>query len=191
MPGTTRLDDRHDPMLGLRLDAVLAAAGALAGELRRASRLCGKTLVVEPNGVNAIPSRVRGWLDARGADEGAVRARWSPNCRSNGGRRRRHASARSPGLRRYPRSTPPLSDRLRTAPCGRTRTRLPVLATGAGHDAGILATAGIPTAMIFVRNPTGVSHSPAEFAERADCLRGVEALTTVVDQTGSSRNAPP
>ena len=34
--------------------------------------------------------------------------------------------------------------------------------------------------MIFVRNPTGVSHSPAEFAERDDCLAGVTALTTVL-----------
>ena len=34
----------------------------------------------------------------------------------------------------------------------------------AGHDAGILSAAGIPTAMLFVRNPTGVSHSPAEHA---------------------------
>ena len=40
--------------------------------------------------------------------------------------------------------------------------------------------------MIFVRNPTGVSHSPAEFAERDDCLAGVEALTTVLcDLAGS------
>ena len=29
--------------------------------------------------------------------------------------------------------------------------------------------------MLFVRNPTGVSHSPAEHAETADCLAGVEA----------------
>ena len=43
----------------------------------------------------------------------------------------------------------------------------------AGHDAGILSAAGIPTAMLFVRNPTGVSHSPAEHAEMADCLVGV------------------
>jgi N-carbamoyl-L-amino-acid hydrolase len=34
--------------------------------------------------------------------------------------------------------------------------------------------------MLFVRNPTGVSHSPAEFAEHADCLAGVEALSAVL-----------
>ena len=31
-------------------------------------------------------------------------------------------------------------------------------------------------AMLFVRNPTGVSHSPAEHAEIPDCLVGVSAL---------------
>ena len=35
--------------------------------------------------------------------------------------------------------------------------------------------------MLFVRNPTGVSHSPAEYAELADCLAGVEALAAVLD----------
>ena len=52
----------------------------------------------------------------------------------------------------------------------------PLLTTGAGHDAGILAAERIPAAMLFVRNPTGVSHSPAEWASEADCLAGVEAL---------------
>ncbi|MDQ3113951.1 MAG: M20/M25/M40 family metallo-hydrolase, partial [Actinomycetota bacterium] len=41
-------------------------------------------------------------------------------------------------------------------------------------------SAGVPTAMLFVRNPTGVSHSPAEHADRADCHAGVEALATVL-----------
>ena len=51
---------------------------------------------------------------------------------------------------------------------------------GAGHDAGILAAAGIPAAMLFVRNPTGVSHSPAEHADRHDCLAGIDALAAVL-----------
>jgi N-carbamoyl-L-amino-acid hydrolase len=34
--------------------------------------------------------------------------------------------------------------------------------------------------MLFVRNPTGVSHSPAEHAEEADCLAGVAALARAV-----------
>jgi N-carbamoyl-L-amino-acid hydrolase len=56
----------------------------------------------------------------------------------------------------------------------------PVLPTGAGHDAGVLA-ARLPTAMLFVRNPAGVSHSPAEHAELADCEAGVRALAAVLE----------
>ena len=81
--------------------------------------------------------------------------------------------AKSPGLRS------PLRCRIDQAPAERPPDALG-LGTGAGHDAGILANAGIPSAMIFVRNPTGVSHSPAEFAERDDCLVGVEALADVL-----------
>ena len=61
---------------------------------------------------------------------------------------------------------------------GRRPCRWPVIPTGAGHDAGILAAAGIPTAMLFVRNPTGISHSPEECAAIADCLAGVARSPT-------------
>ena len=46
----------------------------------------------------------------------------------------------------------------------------------AGHDAGILA-ARVPAAMLFVRNPTGASHTPAESASESDCLAGAQVLT--------------
>jgi N-carbamoyl-L-amino-acid hydrolase len=54
------------------------------------------------------------------------------------------------------------------------------LPTGAGHDAGVLQEHGIPTAMLFVRNPTGISHAPEEHAELDDCLAGVAALEAVL-----------
>jgi len=57
----------------------------------------------------------------------------------------------------------------------------PILPTGAGHDAGVLS-AHVPTAMLFVRNPTGVSHSPAEHATDADCEAGVVALADVLQE---------
>ena len=42
--------------------------------------------------------------------------------------------------------------------------------------------------MLFVRNPTGSSHTPEEFAEADDCHAGVEALTAVVrDLAGGPR----
>jgi N-carbamoyl-L-amino-acid hydrolase len=58
---------------------------------------------------------------------------------------------------------------------------VPALPTGAGHDAGILA-AHVPAAMLFVRNPTGVSHAPAEHAEAADCAAGAVALAAVLER---------
>ena len=51
---------------------------------------------------------------------------------------------------------------------------------------GVCADAGIPTAMVFVRNPTGVSHSPDEHAEITDCLAGVEALADVLAELARS-----
>lgn len=63
----------------------------------------------------------------------------------------------------------------------------PVLPTYAGHDAGAVQAAGVPTAMRFVRNPSGVSHSPAEHAETADCLAGVDALTTTLARLADGR----
>jgi N-carbamoyl-L-amino-acid hydrolase len=38
----------------------------------------------------------------------------------------------------------------------------------------------VPSAMLFVRNPTGISHAPEEHADTADCLAGVAALTDVI-----------
>src|SRR5205085_10799586 len=61
---------------------------------------------------------------------------------------------------------------------------VPALPTGAGHDAGILA-AHVSTAMLFVRNPTGVSHAPEEFAEQSDVDEGVKALAATLEHLGS------
>jgi len=35
--------------------------------------------------------------------------------------------------------------------------------------------------MLFVRNPTGISHSPAEHAAADDCTAGVRALAAVLE----------
>jgi N-carbamoyl-L-amino-acid hydrolase len=56
---------------------------------------------------------------------------------------------------------------------------LPVveLASGAGHDAAILAGAGVPTAMLFVRSLNGgISHAPEEESSADDLLVAVDVL---------------
>ncbi len=159
--GTTRLADRHDPMLAY---ARLVLAARDAAERHGAVATCGKVRV-EPNGVNAIPSRVTAWVDARAPRADAVRRVIS----SLG------APAAEESWTDETEFDRPLLERV-AAVLGHPAE----LGTGAGHDAGILASKGIPAAMLFVRNPTGVSHSPAEFAEHADCLAGVEALSAVL-----------
>jgi N-carbamoyl-L-amino-acid hydrolase len=47
--------------------------------------------------------------------------------------------------------------------------------SGAGHDAAVFAQAGIPSAMIFIRNQHG-SHNPREAMEMEDFLIGAELL---------------
>ena len=47
--------------------------------------------------------------------------------------------------------------------------------SGAGHDAAVFANQGVPSAMIFVRNPHG-SHNPAEAMEMADFMAGAALL---------------
>jgi len=179
--GTTRLADRRDAMIGLA-STVLAARSAATRHGCVAT--VGKTMII-PGGVNAIPSAATGWLDARGADETAVRrtVREVTEAAADWG-----ALVTEESWTATTRFDVGLLAGLR-----RVLPAAPLLGTGAGHDAGILAAAGTPTGMIFVRNPTGVSHSPAEHAERDDCLAGVEALTAVLTElagTGSTGERP-
>jgi N-carbamoyl-L-amino-acid hydrolase len=176
--GTTRLADRRDPMLGLA--AAVLAARAAATELGAVATV-GRVLV-EPNAGNAVAGRVTAWLDARAERDQTLDwlvTAFQTAVEEAAGRNRLtadlQAESRSPAVA-FDRD---LTDRL--AACLRDRgLEPPELATAAGHDAGALAPA-VPTAMLFVRNPTGASHTPAEAAELDDCLAGVEALAAVLE----------
>ncbi|MFI0780227.1 allantoate amidohydrolase [Streptomyces sp. NPDC021212] len=172
--GTTRLDDRRDPMLTYA-NTVLAA--------RKKARLAGALATfgkvgVEPNGVNAIASLVRGWLDSRAPDEetlAAVVGEIERAAVERGQRDGVDVKVTRESFTPIVEFAHDLRDQLSGLLGG-----VPVLPTGAGHDAGILS-ASVPTAMLFVRNPTGVSHSPAETAGEDDCLAGVAALAQVLE----------
>jgi N-carbamoyl-L-amino-acid hydrolase len=177
--GTTRLADRRDPMLSYA-ETVLAARRE--AELAGAVATFGK-IAVEPNGVNAIPSLVRGWLDSRAADQRTLDTVVTGIERAA----REYAEVHGVDLDVVRESFTPvvefdhaLRDELARILGKDTGLTVPVLGTGAGHDAGILS-ASVPTAMLFVRNPTGVSHSPAEFAAEDDCVAGVRALADVLE----------
>lgn len=177
--GTTRLEDRRDAMLGFA-DLVLGARKE--AQLRGCVATVGK-VAVTPGGVNAIPSHVTGWLDSRGPNDAEVRAtvaELTARAADFG------ATVAEESWTATTRFDQPLSDRLRGVLASDAELSVPVLGTGAGHDAGILASAGVPSAMLFVRNPSGISHSPEEFAEPEDCHAGVDALTACVTDLVSS-----
>jgi N-carbamoyl-L-amino-acid hydrolase len=171
--GTTRMADRRDPMLTFA-HTVLAAndEARLAGALATMARV-----LVEPNATNAIPSLVRGWLDARAADTptmdtlvDAIVKQATERAGRDGTDLRVTAESVSAEVAFDESLAARLADLLGGAP---------ILPTGAGHDAGVFSPF-VPTAMLFVRNPTGVSHSPAEHATDADCEAGIDALAQVL-----------
>ncbi|MEU4967493.1 allantoate amidohydrolase [Streptomyces smyrnaeus] len=173
--GTTRLEDRRDPMLTYA-NTVLAARKK--ARLACALATFGK-VAVEPNGVNAVPSLVSGWLDSRAPDQETLAGVVAEIERAAGERGGRDGVA----VEVTRESETPLVEFdhvLRDRLVALLGGEVPVLPTGAGHDAGILS-ASVPTAMLYVRNPTGVSHSPAEFAEEDDCAAGVGALADVLE----------
>ncbi|WP_211658236.1 allantoate amidohydrolase [Phytoactinopolyspora halophila] len=176
--GTTPLAERCDPMLDL---ATLITEVRESAGRHGALATIGK-VHVEPNGVNAIPARVTAWLDCRAAEQVAVEE--VVNDVELGFETRIKAGLKGgveAGVERESWTPATVFDtdlaaRLGVVVGGQDGPAAPLLGTGAGHDAGVLSTAGVPTAMLFVRNPTGVSHAPDELAERDDCLAGVSAL---------------
>ena len=171
--GSTRMEDRRDPMLTYAMTALAANKQArLAGQRATFGRIA-----VEPNGTNAVPSLVTAWLDARASSDDALAELVAAIERQADDRAGCDGTALTVTAESVSGSVafdPELAARL--AGIG----DWPVIPTQAGHDAGVLSDAGIPTAMVFVRNPTGVSHSPDEHAEMPDCLAGVEALADVL-----------
>jgi len=177
--GTTKLGDRHDPMLPYA--ATVLAARTVATELGALATF-GK-VVAEPGAANAISSAVHAWLDARAPDEEKLKelvSQVTAVAKLSGTSHGVSVTSRCDSLSPIVEFDRDLRDRVETA-LTRRGIAAPVLPTGAGHDAGVLAS-GLPTAMLFVRNPSGTSHSPAEHAEPEDCEAGIVALAAVLEE---------
>jgi N-carbamoyl-L-amino-acid hydrolase len=166
------MEDRRDPMLTFAMTALAANKQARLAD----QRATFGRLAVRPNGTNAVPSEVTAWLDARADSEANLEQMLSEIERLATERAGRDgtsvqvtAESTSPEVRFD-------DDAARRLAALGGEQPLPVIPTGAGHDAGVVQAAGQRSAMLFVRNPTGVSHSPDEHAEMADCLAGVESL---------------
>ena len=173
--GTTLMEDRADPMVAAAqiITAVQQAAAAQPG----ARATVGRIQAV-PGGTNVIASRVQLWLDVRHEDDAvtaqlveAIHGKAQKTAAFEGCTVALSQESFSPTTS----FDPALQRQLQLA-----LPQAPVLATGAGHDAGILA-GHVPAGMVFVRNPTGISHSPEEYVEDADADYSAEALADVLE----------
>jgi len=160
------------PMSG-RKDALVDAADYILRVRDLASNVEGAVgtvgqVYVEPGAANVIPGRVRVSVDVRAPDRARLDSLVA-------------ALELQPDFRLEP---VPMAERPLAALRDEIERRgLPVveLPSGAGHDAAILAAAGVPTAMLFVRSLNGgVSHSPDESSSEADVELAVDVLTAAL-----------
>jgi N-carbamoyl-L-amino-acid hydrolase len=178
--GTTRGADRRDALAAAA--RLIVRADDLAAEdpdiVFTAARID-----VEPNASTTVPSRVRLWLNARAPDP-AVVERWRTTLAADaeaiaagaGTRLALTTAAWSAGTEFPVAVRDALAEGLATMA---DSAAAPVVSY-AGHDAGVIAAAR-PAGMIFVRNPTGISHAPDEDVSLADAARAANAVLKALE----------
>lgn len=168
--GTTPMDARDDALVHAAEEIlrIRDIAQSIEGAVATVGRI-----EAEPGGTNVIPGRVRFTIDARAPDDERLERLLSELGIDASGA---VAPTTFGGV---------AIDALREAIAARG---LPLveLVSGAGHDAGVVARAGVPSAMLFVRALNdGVSHSPDELSSEEDVLLAVDALTDTLDALSS------
>ena len=167
--GTTPMDARSDALVAaaeyvLRVrDVAAAVEGAVAtvGQIE-----------VEPGAANVVPERARVTVDARAPDQ-----------------ERLDRLVAELGLEDAHYVIPPVQLQPEALREEVERRGLPVveLPSGAGHDAGVLAAAGVESSMLFVRSLNGgASHSPEEYSSDEDIDLALEVLTAVLQRLAGS-----
>jgi allantoate deiminase len=162
--GTTPMDARSDALL----DAARFILHVCECPRDGAVATVG-VVEVEPNAINVVPARVTVSVDARAPHAEQLDALVA-------------AIGFEPATRLEP-------AHMGGAPLDALRAVLPgapELVSGAGHDAMVLALAGVPTAMLFVRSLNGgVSHHPDELSSEEDIALAVDALTAALARLSS------
>jgi acetylornithine deacetylase/succinyl-diaminopimelate desuccinylase-like protein len=157
--GTTPMDARADALVDAARFVLQVSDAPLYGAVATVGRV-----EVEPGADNVVPARVTVSVDARAATVEELDALIA-------------AIGFEPTRR-----TEPVA--MSGAPLEALRSVLPgapELVSGAGHDAAVLAGAGVPSAMLFVRSLNGgVSHSPSELSSEDDIELGISALAATI-----------
>jgi len=170
--GTTPMASRHDALVGAAewIAAVEQAAIATPGLVATVGRL-----QASPSAGNVINGRVVASLDVRHADD-RVRRRAVSGLLATAqaiAERRGLGVAHEQQLDQAAvRMAPRLTDALARAVAATGR---PVhrMTSGAGHDAMIVARR-VPSAMLFLRSPGGISHHPDERVVEEDVAAALE-----------------
>jgi acetylornithine deacetylase/succinyl-diaminopimelate desuccinylase-like protein len=165
--GTTPMDSRGDALVAAA-EYVLQARKVASG-IPDAVATVG-TLDVEPGAANVVPSRVRLTVDARAPDQ-----------------ERLDRLVGALGLEDAHYVIPPVQLSPAALRAELEDRGLPVveLPSGAGHDAGPLAAAGVESSMLFVRSLNGgASHSPDEHSSDEDIGVALDVLTGALRRLG-------
>ncbi|TMJ97722.1 MAG: Zn-dependent hydrolase [Actinobacteria bacterium] len=185
---TGRADHSGATPMELRADALAAAsevvlaAERIAKEYRSTVATVGR-IQVDPNSVTTVPGRALLWVDIRDVDAEQQRIAGRhllARARQIGEERQVDVSVelmseQSPvALDAWPRA-------IARDECLAQGVPFRVLASGAGHDAAIVARRA-PAAMIFVPCLDGVSHAPGERAEPRDLADAATVLAEVVER---------
>jgi N-carbamoyl-L-amino-acid hydrolase len=177
----------------LRRDAVVAAAQLVVGMQRTWEEFerAGKDLAVTFGEIGTDPashsfSKVAGevhvCIDVRSQDEATLaeaQARLKELAREIARDTQTTIELGPPSGSRSALMCEPLNEMLADA-CRATATPFRFLSSGAGHDAAVYAAAGVPTAMLFIRNANG-SHNPAEHMDMADFDRALAVLLAMME----------
>ena len=177
--GTTPMAGRRDALAGaaafvLEVEAYAAGFDGLVATVGR--------LTVEPGAINVIPGSVTLSLDVRHADD-AVREEAVAALHKKA---ERVAAGRGLIVHWHPlmsQAATPLDKGL-TRLLHKASGGAPVLPSGAGHDAQIVAAA-VPAAMLFVRSPNGLSHHPDETVEVEDVAVALGVVMRFLDLLGA------
>jgi acetylornithine deacetylase/succinyl-diaminopimelate desuccinylase-like protein len=159
--GTTPMDAREDALVEAARFVLHVREAARAGAVATVG-----AVEVEPNAMNVVPARVTVAVDARAPSAEALnelvaRIGFEPSWRLE-----------PIAMSGAPFET--LCELLRDAPR---------LVSGAGHDAMVLAAAGVPTGMLFVRSLNGgASHSPEELTSDEDIALAVDVLARALER---------
>jgi acetylornithine deacetylase/succinyl-diaminopimelate desuccinylase-like protein len=166
--GTTPMESRTDALVAAA-EYVLRVRDLAAG-IDGAVATVGR-LGVEPGAANVVPGRVRLLVDARAPDQ-----------------ERLDRLISELGLQDAHYVIPPVQLSPAVLRQEVERRGLPVieLPSGAGHDAGVLAAAGVESSMLFVRSLNGgASHSPEELSSDEDIELAVDVLTATLRRHAS------